>query len=901
MADVAAIRYRAFLSYSHSDTGWAKWLHRALESFRVDKDLAGRETALGPVPKTLRPIFRDREDFSGGRSLTDATIAALDASAALVVLCSTVSATRPAVNEEVRLFRARHPDRPVIPVVIEGHWPDNFPPALRFELAPDGTVTDRAVTLLGPDLRDSGDGKGLGVAKIVAGLTGLGADDIFRRAERDHRRKARWRNAAIGLLAMLTVLATGSAIYAWQEVRTREAMIDRILKTATEGINEAVAQAERYNVPRSVTLASLMKVERLFDIMAEYGRPTPEMRYRKAAMLIEFAHNYHVLGDTSQARQRAEEAYGLLAGLVAEKSGDESYQRGLAVAYGTLGDLLWEQGSVVEALSSYRLTLATTEKLLQPHPAEASYQFILAQSYRKIGEALGFEGKHAEALAALRTGLAVMEKAAQADPRIASRPNGLAEAYEAVGDELDGERNFAEALAAFRASFRIREKSAQEEPDNSDRQFSLAGSYWKIGVVLAADDHSEDALKSYREGLAIATRLTQADPSNTDWQERLAEINSDIGSALRAQGNLPEALEFHRNALGVMQKLVRADPKNAERRRHLSAFFDALAETLQAQGSFAEARSAFNAGLDIAKALATAAPSNLVWRQMLSQTYKRIGDALKTQGSLDESLESYRASIAVADELVRDNPDDETAQVVRWWAYSGMGNVLKAQHHPVEALDSYREGLAIAKALARANPASLNLQRGFVAYGENVSIELKAQGHAAEALTAFRESIGSIEKLLEADPSNHAKLLGLLWVSYTNVGDLLVAQGNLTEALRYFRTIAERFAQLDPGGAECRGLEEAARAPCRQLVLLAYQSGLGASLKLALAEPDNVERQLDLVAWYRALAVLGDDPDQRWPFIVIMLGKIKAENKLDPEHEKWLTEAETHLKKANPG
>jgi hypothetical protein len=33
--------------------------------------LVGRDTARGPVPKTLHPIFRDREDFSGGHSLTD--------------------------------------------------------------------------------------------------------------------------------------------------------------------------------------------------------------------------------------------------------------------------------------------------------------------------------------------------------------------------------------------------------------------------------------------------------------------------------------------------------------------------------------------------------------------------------------------------------------------------------------------------------------------------------------------------------------------------------------------------------------------------------------------------------------------------------------------------------------
>lgn len=50
--------------------------------------MIGRETLRGPVPKTLRPIFRDREEFTGGHTLTEATVAALDASAALIVLCS---------------------------------------------------------------------------------------------------------------------------------------------------------------------------------------------------------------------------------------------------------------------------------------------------------------------------------------------------------------------------------------------------------------------------------------------------------------------------------------------------------------------------------------------------------------------------------------------------------------------------------------------------------------------------------------------------------------------------------------------------------------------------------------------------------------------------------------------
>src|SRR5919109_5515990 len=192
MAEAIDLKYRAFISYSHADTKWARWLHRQLESFRIDKDLVGRETAMGPVPKNLRPVFRDRDDFAAGHSLTDQTLAALDASSALIVLASPVSAKSRYVNEEIRLFKWRHPDRPVIPVILDGTpgHPEQecFAPALRFNVDADGTVTATPVEVLAADIRETGDGRNLAVAKVVARLLDLGTDEVLRRAERERRR-----------------------------------------------------------------------------------------------------------------------------------------------------------------------------------------------------------------------------------------------------------------------------------------------------------------------------------------------------------------------------------------------------------------------------------------------------------------------------------------------------------------------------------------------------------------------------------------------------------------------------------------------------------------------------------------------------------------------------------------
>jgi prolyl oligopeptidase len=216
MAEPIALKYRAFISYSHADTSWAKWLHRGLEGFRIDKDLVGRETSTGIIPKTLRPIFRDRDDFTAGHMLSEQTLAALDASHALIVICSPASAKSHYVNEEIRLFKSRHPERPIIPVIVDGtpDGPHNecFSPALKFKVSPEGKITPTPEEPLAADVREDGDGKNLALAKVVAGLLGVSPDDIFRRAKHERRRRQqRWIAGLQHWIAGVSVVALALA------------------------------------------------------------------------------------------------------------------------------------------------------------------------------------------------------------------------------------------------------------------------------------------------------------------------------------------------------------------------------------------------------------------------------------------------------------------------------------------------------------------------------------------------------------------------------------------------------------------------------------------------------------------------------------------------------------------
>ena len=733
-----AIRYRAFLSYSHRDTAWSKWLQRELERFRIDRDLVGRETPAGPVPETLRPIFRDREESSGGSRLSDATAAALDASAALIVLCSMASARRPAVNEEVRLFRSRHPDRPVIPVVVDDTTPGNFPPTLRYELSADGIISDRPVTMRGPDLRDSGDGKSLGLAKVIAGLTGIDAEEILRRAERTRRRHNRFWGALAGVFLLVAVAAGGSAVYAWQQLKTNEALLNATLKRATAIVNVAVAQAEQYNMPRTATLALLGNAESLLDRVARRGRPTPELHYRRAWMLIQFARNYQIVGDTGRQHTRAIEAHRLLVGLAAEKPNDIAYQRDLSVAYNEIDDVLVAQSNLGAALASYRNGLAIRERLAKADPTNAGWQRDLSISYNKVGDVLLAQGNLADALKSYRDDLAVREQLAKADPTNAGWQRDLSMSYNKVGDVLAAQGNLADALKSYRGDLAVRKQLATADPTSAGWQRDLSVSYDKIGDLLMAQGNLPDALKSFRDGLAVRERLTKVEPTKASWQLALWMSYNKVGDALVHQDNLAEALKSFRDGLAIGERLANADPTNTSWQRDLWVSYNRVGDALVHQGSLAEALKSFRDGLAIGERLAAADPSNTGWQRDLWASYDKIGEILVAQGNPGEALKSFRDGLAAGERLAKAGHTNPGWQHDLWLSYNKVGDALVHQGNLAEALTSFRDGLAIGQRLVAANPNNTEWQA-------NLQFSIGRIGGLADSFVLARDFARALE------------------------------------------------------------------------------------------------------------------------------------------------------------
>ena len=204
----------AFISYSHSDEAWAKWLHSALERYRVPKALVGRSTARGIVPSRLLPIFRDRDELPGSSSLTNEIGDALTRSRTLIVICSPKAAVSRYVGNEVVTFKRRGRESDILCLLVDGEpnatdKPESgnleaLPPAIRYKVNADGAITDQRAEPLAADVRPGKDTRVDAKLKIVAGLLGVGFDELKRReSRRQLRRRVQIAAASLAIVASL--------------------------------------------------------------------------------------------------------------------------------------------------------------------------------------------------------------------------------------------------------------------------------------------------------------------------------------------------------------------------------------------------------------------------------------------------------------------------------------------------------------------------------------------------------------------------------------------------------------------------------------------------------------------------------------------------------------------------
>ena len=233
-----ANRFRAFISYSHKDLRWAKWLHKSIESFHTPGDIVSTPTKLGPAPARLTPVFRDQDDLASSSDLSKEIKDALGRSEFLIVICSPASAASKWVDREIQTFKELgRPDR-ILCLLVDGdpsrpNTPyDPFPPSLRVPYDHRGFPQEGQAEPIAADPRRSGDGPLLAKQKILAGLLGVGLDRLRRR---EYIRRQRRMLAITVASVSVTLLTSLLALFALNEKRAAQQSRDHGNHYHTEG------------------------------------------------------------------------------------------------------------------------------------------------------------------------------------------------------------------------------------------------------------------------------------------------------------------------------------------------------------------------------------------------------------------------------------------------------------------------------------------------------------------------------------------------------------------------------------------------------------------------------------------------------------------------------------------
>ena len=161
---------------------------------------------------------------------------ALTASRRLIVICSPRAAASRWVNEEIARFKALGRNAHVYCLIVEGEPNaeqrgfeeelECFPAAL----FADGRISEP----IAADVRDGADGKNHAKLKIIAGMLGVGLDELRRRDLQRRNRRLVWISAASLAGILFTTVLAGYALIARSEAEASRVSAEREAETARQ-------------------------------------------------------------------------------------------------------------------------------------------------------------------------------------------------------------------------------------------------------------------------------------------------------------------------------------------------------------------------------------------------------------------------------------------------------------------------------------------------------------------------------------------------------------------------------------------------------------------------------------------------------------------------------------------
>ncbi len=513
-AGTPTMRYRAFISYSHADEAWARWLMRRLETYRVPSRLVGTAGAHGPIPARLGAFFRDRDELTASSDLGTTIRAALAESDALIVVCSPAAAASRWVGAEVQAFRDGGRGDRILAFVVDGD-PGQvagalacFPATLT---APTGD--GRPVEPLAADARPIADGRERAFLKLVAGLLGIGYDQLAQReAQRKHRRMAQVAVASLAGMALALGLAA-TAWFARNDAQRRQAQAEDILGFMLGDLREKLTTAGRLDLMRAVDDKATGYFAAL-DPRDLSDRALEE----QARSLTGIGQVRLDEGNHAEASAAFREAHARSTALHGRKPGNGQRLFDLAQAEYWIGYVALRQGDYANADTWLRRYRDSARRLVAMDPANFDWQRELGYGHHNLAVLDERRGRYAAAEDTMRTGLALHRTWLRQRPDDLQLRDEAADVASWLGSLALRQGQLAKAEGYFGEQVQALRTNIARDPKNSKWQHGYVVALLLQVDALAQRGRGAEARAALAQAAPLAAALHAQDPGNNTWR-----------------------------------------------------------------------------------------------------------------------------------------------------------------------------------------------------------------------------------------------------------------------------------------------------------------------------------------------------------------------------------------------
>lgn len=572
---MAEFRYKAFISYSHADEGWAKWLHRALETYRVPRHLVGTTGPCGTVNKRVAPVFRDRDELATATSLSSRLAEALQDSSALIIICSPAAAASRWTDEEVKRYQALGRANRVFCMLVDGDSSkgDCFPPSLF-----DGV--DDAEPLFA-DPRDWADGKRLARQKIVAGLLGVSLDEI---RQRDLQRRRKFLAvAALGVIAALA-LATIAVTSRISEQREKEKAEQ--LATFVVDLGERLKSDVDLETRNIIGQEAMRHLETL-----DFSKLAPATRAKVGLALRQIGWVHEGQGRPKEALDSFQRSRELFRDLARQFPEEKEFLFELSQAAFYVFDFHSQRGEFESAVEPMNAYAAIANQLYDGDPSNR--QWLLEVSYSTVNI---LAWQVASQQAANQAMLDQAEEAVGLAERSVAAWDGNAEVLAHLATTLAWAADASMSACQLHDSMHYREQTlelatqaSRGSPSSLDLKLDVAWAHSGVAMVRNERGELDEAERHRRASLALLVELQMADPSNVFILENQAYRRFLLSKLLGETGREIEALDTLQQAINDFIGSVSPSAMSSQQSQDYANMLLTKAELLERTGSREEA------------------------------------------------------------------------------------------------------------------------------------------------------------------------------------------------------------------------------------------------------------------------------------------------------------------------